>query len=326
MPGKPFQSKLRPYETEIERLLKQNVSYRRIAAHLNKAYGLGITHNAVYSYVNAAFRQAKQRRRFFDGLDPDIRESLLKQLVVTWTYDSNAIEGNTLTLGETHQVLELGLTISGKTLKDHQEAYGHARAVDLVRDMADGGPLTADHIFDLHRTVMPESPIDALTPIGDWKRDYNGTTGTVDGRVEYLEYAAPEDVPLLMKRWISMFNKLQNSCGTWAKAADAYCRLHMSFVRIHPFCDGNGRMARLLANVPVLRGGFPPILISPKRRAGYINLLWEYQFSAGRMKKGAPLLPDHPAREKFAALVTEEWETVKDLVKKARERQARRNR
>jgi len=130
--GKPFQSKLTPFEEELYALLKQGMSYRRIADALNERHGLGVSHNAVFSYVKAASRKRRLRPRFDDGLDADLREGLMKQIVAVWTHDSTAIEGNTLTLGETSQVLELGLTISGKPLKDHQEVYGHARYIEIL--------------------------------------------------------------------------------------------------------------------------------------------------------------------------------------------------
>ena len=91
---------------------------------------------------------------FLQDLDNDIREALLAQLRNLWTHTSTAIEGNTLTLGETAFVLEEGLTISGKPLKDHKEVVGHARAIvliyDLIRRESD---LTEKDLFDLHNAV-----------------------------------------------------------------------------------------------------------------------------------------------------------------------------
>lgn len=321
MPGKPYQSKLKPYEGELYELLEQGTSYRKVAESLNDKYGLDISHNAVFSYVNAASRRGRLKRGFYDGLDPDIRDALLKQIAILWTHGSNAIEGNTLTLGETAQVLEYGLTISGKPLKDHEEAYGHARAIDLIREMADGEPLDEEQIFNLHRVVIPKGPVDVIKPIGAWKKDFNGTTGVIDGKTKYIEYAAPVDVPTLMKKWIKKFNKLHDSCHSEAEAVNAYAWTHMSFVRIHPFFDGNGRIARLLANLPVLRGGFPPILISPEQRGEYINILWNSQNALGVLKKDHELLPDHTHVREFKELVAAEWKKVMELVDEARGKQ-----
>jgi Fic family protein len=324
MSGKPFQSQLEPYEAEIQELLTKAVSYREIAERLNTKHGLTVTHNAIYSFVTASSRRHKFVRRFYDGLDDDLKNSLLRQITALWTHGSNAIEGNTLTLGETVQVIELGLTIGGKPLKDHQEAYGHARAVEIIRRMADEGPLTEDQLFDLHRAIMPESPVDSLNPIGAWKRDYNGTTGVLNGQTKYMEYSKPDDVPFLMAAWLKEFNRLLDLSRSKDDAVDAYTWAHMSFVRIHPFFDGNGRMARLLANLPVLRCGFPPILVSPEQRGRYINILWAYQLTIGQLSRGDNLLPEHSSIQDFKVLIAGEWNGVMRLVKEARAAQKRR--
>ena len=325
MSGKPFQSVLRPYESEVYEYLGRNISYRGIAESLNKKYGLRISHNAVYSFVTAASRKNRLKKAFYDGLDSDLKKNLLKQITAVWTYDSNSIEGNTLTLGETMQVLEFGLTISGKPLKDHQEVYGHARAIDMIRNIISAGDLTVDYIFELHRAIMPQSPADALNPIGAWKRDYNGTTGILDGQRKYIEYVAPPSVPVFMAQWLKDFNRIPDASGSMSMAMDAYTWVHMTFVRIHPFFDGNGRMARLLANIPVLRGGFPPILVSPEQRGRYIELLWSYQLSVGELKRGGVLMPEHKAVDDFKKLLTGEWQKVMELVAEVRAIQAKRN-
>lgn len=305
-------------------LLKRGMSYRKIAATLNERHGLDMTHNAVFSYVNAASRRRRLRPRFDDGLDADLREGLMKQIVAVWTHDSTAIEGNTLTLGETSQVLELGLTISGKPLKDHQEVYGHARAIDLIRRMDEEAELDQSALFDLHRAVMPDSAVDAMNPIGEWKQDYNGVTGVVRGRTKYFEYSPPADVPSLMQEWLEEFNRLRNADLSQDEAIDAYARTHLVFVRIHPFFDGNGRMARLLANLPALGAGWPPVLISIENRARYIDILWRYQSAAGQLRKGKALLPKHKAVGEFKKFVRSEWSRSVEIVEEAKAMQARR--
>ncbi len=182
MPGKPGQSKLAPFEAEIRTLLEGGASYRTIAETLNGRHHVGVSHNAVYSYVTAARRRHRFHRSFLSGLDRDLRDALMQQLVAEWTHDSTAIEGNTLTLGETLQVLELGLTISGKPLKDHEEVHGHARAIELLQTLTEVRRIDTDVLFDLHRSIMPRATLDAMSPVGDWKRDYNGTAGVAGGR------------------------------------------------------------------------------------------------------------------------------------------------
>ena len=94
--------------------------------------------------------------RFLEGLSEDIKKNLLEQLRVLWTHASTAIEGNTLTLGETAFVLSEGLTISGKPLKDHRDIEGHARAIDLLYGLLNKDEITTADLFDLHRLVIDE--------------------------------------------------------------------------------------------------------------------------------------------------------------------------
>jgi Fic family protein len=315
MPGKPFQSKLKPYESELREILASGVGYRGAAQEINRRHGLDVSHNAVFSFLKSRPGPRAERGLFYEGLPTDLRDQLLKRLAAEWTHESTAIEGNTLTLGETVKILELGLTIGGKPLRDHQEVYGHARAIDLIYKMV-GRALTREDLFALHRAVMPLSAVDSLNPVGDWKKDFNGTTGVVDGKSVYMEYAAPADVPRLMERWLPDFNKTR-AIHRPAQAVAAYVRTHMVFVRIHPFFDGNGRMARLIANLPVLAAGFPPILVPMSRRSDYIDLLWRYQNAVGRIGRGSRLLPPHPALREFESLLLEEWQKSTSLVEEA---------
>lgn len=317
-------SKLTPFDAQIRKLQKQGVSLRKIAEILNQEHGINVTYNAVFSFLKTRDKAKQQLGLFYENLPEDIRESLIKQFTALWTYDSTGIEGNTLTLGETVKVLELGLTISGKPLKDHEEAYGHAKAVELIYKLIEQEKITAENLFDLHRCVMQKSPIDSLRPIGDWKRDYNGTTGVKDEKPVYMEYASPSDTPKLMTRWIKEFNRKLNSSSSPVKAINVYTWAHLSFVRIHPFFDGNGRIARLIANLPLLKCGWPPLLISLERRAEYIDLLWSYENAVGIIKRDDPFLPQHPAITSFKTLLREEWNESLQLVEEARTKVAAR--
>ena len=97
---------------------------------------------------------------FFQHLDSDIKAALKAQLRDFWTHSSTAIEGNTLTLGETKFVIEEGLTISGKPLKDHQEVVGHARAIDLSYAMVGRTEIRDTDLFELHKAVMTQTVVD----------------------------------------------------------------------------------------------------------------------------------------------------------------------
>jgi len=264
---------------------------------------------------------------FLQDLDNDIRDGLLIQLRNLWTHTSTAIEGNTLTLGETAFVLEEGLTISGKPLKDHQEVVGHARAIDLIYDLIRReSQLTEKDLFDLHKAVQAERIIDVYKPVGAWKVEPNSTV-IVSGNDQIIfEYAPTKDVPGLMQGWFALFQKTcREKALNREGALTAYVWLHVSFVRIHPFWDGNGRMARLIANVPVIRAGYPPIIIPKERRKAYIDALSEYHLAVGTARARSELLPELDKLDRFKRFCAESWSESIKLVDEAHKKQGKRN-
>ncbi|MBK5941595.1 cell filamentation protein Fic [Halochromatium roseum] len=262
------------------------------------------------------------------GLDPDLQRSLLAQVRDLWTHGSTALEGNTLTLGETKFVIEEGLTVSGKPLKDHEEVVGHARAIELLYGLLDdwpARPVTAAQLFELHRAVQTRVVIDMYKPIVGWKIEPNGTYAmTEEGRQTFIDYAAPSNVPELMDTWLAELNRLGVEPLDEAAALSAYARLHLGFVHIHPFWDGNGRMARLLANLPVLRAGHLPVVIDVRERKRYIDTLASYQLAVGPLTPGMGVWPRPELETAFIALCREAYAATQALIDGAREQQAAR--
>lgn len=266
--------------------------------------------------------------KFLEELDHDLKAALLIQLRDLWTHTSTALEGNILTLGETAFVLTEGLTISGKPLKDHQEVVGHAHAIELLYSLLDRHDLiTEDDLFLLHRAVQASIVIDIYQPVGAWKREPNGTNAlTAEGKQTFIDYASPVDVPVLMTEWLAMLNVALNTSLNEDRALAAYTDLHQAFVRIHPFADGNGRIARLVANLPVLKSGLPPILIDRTRRRDYLQYLSAYDLQVGPAQSGSALLPESDLRDAFRKFCQECWQASLDLVAEMKDRQqTRRN-
>ncbi|ANB03013.1 Fic family protein [Ectothiorhodospira sp. BSL-9] len=259
------------------------------------------------------------------GLDRDLQQSLLSQIRDLWTHTSTALEGNSLTLGETKFVIEEGLTVSGKPLKDHQEVMGHARAIELIYK-ALGGEVTESHLFDLHRAVQSELVADIYKPCGAWKVEPNGTYAvTEEGRQAFIEYASPEDVPALMAGWLAELNRLAEEPLSETDAVDAYARLHLGFVHVHPFWDGNGRLARLLSNIPALRSGHLPVVIDVRDRKEYIDILAQYELASGQLTAETGVWPAEAQEAAFRAFCQRSYQATRDLVEQAREQQAKRN-
>ncbi len=186
------------------------------------------------------------------------------------TFTSNAIEGNTLTAAETQLVVEKGITIGGKPLRDHLEALDHHDALRWVREVAgarEPRPLTEVDLRTLHRLVMQRSDPAIAGRYADQGR-YVLTDG---GR---HAFPAPVLVPGLMEAF----------AGWLATAPDGplpAIEAHRRLVDIHPFNDGNGRTARLLMNLLLLRGGYPPVAVRPQDRPAYIPALQRHQAGGG---------------------------------------------
>lgn len=255
-------------------------------------------------------------RHYLDGLASDLKKSLLQQLKVLWAYNSTALEGNSLTLGETHDVLTEGLTINGKPLKDHNEVVGHARAEDLMEALLySQTEITEKHLFELHQAVQTNLVNDAYQPIGSWKMEPNSTIVVLNNKqIVNDTYARPSDVPVLMSQWLESLNQFRKNSDNEQSALKNYTWLHTAFVRIHPFADGNGRMARLLANIPVLVSGLPPVVIVKENRSNYIRALAAWQLSLGRPEADQPLITQNDEYQKLEQFFHSSWEPTKKLV------------
>lgn len=165
---------------------------------------------------------------------------------IEYTYDSNRIEGNTLTLQETALVVNEGITISGKSLREHLEAINHAEAVGFIEEVAAGtAPLAERVIRDMHGIVL--RGID---------KDNAGRYRTVPVMISGSRFIPPQPYLIApqMEAFMAEYGRMEAE-GTHPVSIAAY--LHDELVRIHPFIDGNGRTSRLLMNLYLLRHGYP---------------------------------------------------------------------
>lgn len=251
--------------------------------------------------------------RFLQDKPANIQEQTLKLLRDFWTHNSTAIEGNTLTLGDTQFILDEGLTISGKPIKEHQEIIGHASAIELLYRMLDTS-VTTDNIYALHKAIQTDVINDIYKPYGAWKIEPNGTrTEDLSGKPIYLEYAHPRHVAALMTEVINFINSTDHPKNI-NSAIHAYAMVHAAIAHIHPFWDGNGRVARLLANVPLLNAGLPPIVIPSEQRQEYIQLLARYELNVGQLTDTTGAWPSQEALEDFAAFCHRCYETTAKII------------
>jgi Fic family protein len=186
---------------------------------------------------------------------------LEEQLAIEWIYNSNAIEGSTLTLRETQLILEQGITIGGKSLREHFEVVKHREAIALVASLAENQePVTPGVARQLHALVMAR--------IDD---ENAGQYRQLPVRIAGAAHEPPLawEVPSRMTDWADWLAAQENIMQPVELAAVAHHRL----AGIHPFLDGNGRTARLIMNLVLLRAGYPPAIIARANRAQYYRAL-----------------------------------------------------
>ena len=185
---------------------------------------------------------------------------LNEEFIVEYTYNSNAIEGNTLTLRETDLVLR-GLTIDKKPLKDHMEAVGHKEAFEYVCDLVkDNVPISESIIKQIHFLVLAD------------KKDDRGVYRRVPVRIMGAQHEPPQ--PYLIEP--KMEQLLRDFAQSTEHIVTKLARFHIEFEGIHPFIDGNGRTGRLLVNLELMKAGYPPIDIKFTDRIAYYNAFDEY--------------------------------------------------
>ena len=224
----------------------------------------------------------------YEGMTRTAVKTLQDELKIQWTYTSNAIEGNTISLGDTAFIIEQGLTVKGKSIREHNEVLGHSRAIDIIYRFLDKVILTKEDIFELHTAVQTNIVIDSECPIGDYKVVENGRYILLDGNNrKYYPYPNPFDIRRLMSIWFSEFEDISKREMSLDESIKRYARCHVGFTSIHPFFDGNGRLARLISNIYMLKNGYLPMIISNENRDIYIKLLSTYNLKSTLLDKNS---------------------------------------
>jgi len=196
-------------------------------------------------------------------LSPTIVAKLRERFMLEMTYNSNAIEGNTLTLKETYLVLSEGITIKGKSLKEHLEAKNHHEALEFIFEQVEHD---SQHTISEHLIRELQSLV-----IGSIDRSIAGTYRDVEVAITASSHQPPLATEILSKMadLIKWFHKEQSKLNPVELAAI----LHHKLVNIHPFADGNGRTARLLMNIILLQAGYPLVIILKNDRRKYYDTL-----------------------------------------------------
>ena len=213
-------------------------------------------------------------------LKPEQEQRIMQKFRLDWNFHSNAIEGNKLSQGETRVFLLEGLTAHGKPLKDHLDIRGHDEVIswllDFIRRKAE---LSEADIRGLHKVLLVEPyQVEAVTTdgkktqkwikLGEYKSEPNQvTTPTGATRI----FALPEDTPAKMGELVAWYRRQMG--GEQIHPLITSALVHHQFVAIHPFDDGNGRMARILMNLILMQYGFPPVVIRTDEKDTYYFVL-----------------------------------------------------
>ena len=212
--------------------------------------------NMTYKKLDNFKKRLDQHR----PLNKNIVHTLREDLILRWTYNSNAIEGNTLTLNETKVALE-GITIGGKSLREHFEAINHKKAIIFVEQLVSQDEVLSEYsIKSLHSLILKN--ID----------DKNaGSYRNINVLISGAEHRPPHHIEVAskMEEFIHWYKMTAQELHPIERA----CRVHIDFVGIHPFIDGNGRTSRLLMNFELMKSGFPPVVLRVEHRLRYYEAL-----------------------------------------------------
>lgn len=216
-----------------------------------------------YKTKESLLSQIDRKKKELDGKRPLTEGEMARlneEFTVEYTYNSNAIEGNTLTLRETDLVLR-GLTIDKKPLKDHMEAVGHKEAFDFVTELVkEKCEINERVIKQIHYLVLAD------------KKDDRGVYRRVPVRIMGAAHETAQPYLIVTK----MEELLRNYLASEEHIVTKLARFHIEFEGIHPFIDGNGRTGRLLVNLELMKAGYPPIDIKFTDRIAYYNAFDEY--------------------------------------------------
>jgi len=237
------------------------------------------------SQLAELLQQIDTLRAEIESLRPIDREQearVLQKFWLDWNYHSNAIEGNTLTYGETRAFLLHGLTAQGKPFRDYLDMKGHKDAIEYLEELVrQQAPLSEVAIREMHRILLVEPyempaitadgfPSKRKIAVGQYKTAPNSVR-TSTGRMHF--YASPEETASLMGDLIQWYREqMEKKLAHPLMLATLF---HFRFVNIHPFDDGNGRMARLLMNLILMQHGFVPVIVPTETKPAYIAALEE---------------------------------------------------
>ncbi len=253
-------------EGRISDVIKQNNSYlipvdsaKPLDQRTSRHYNVSSKYKPLFDEVDTLKYQLSQKRPLTQGELQRLQEEFL----IEFTYDSNAIEGNTLTLQETAMVIE-GITVDSKPLKEHLEVIGHRDAFLYILDLVKNDISFSEQVIkEIHSLVLIDRPLD------------RGIYRNVPVRIMGAKHTPPAPILIsdLMKELIQEFKSSK------LHPIEVAALFHLKFEGIHPFIDGNGRTGRLIMNLYLMQHGYQPINIKFTDRKEYYNSFDDYHIN-----------------------------------------------
>ena len=222
------------------------------------------TYKYDFEGLEAHIKRIDAKKSKLDSMRPIhsyVLNKIKENLFIEWTYNSNSIEGNTLTLLETKMVIEDGMTVNGKSLREHFEVINHQEAIEYLEQLISvGNKLQSTDILDIHSLVLQKI-----------EKEYAGRYRNFAVRIQGANFLPPNalKVPTLIEELIDWYHHEDIALHPLIKATI----YHHRFAWIHPFIDGNGRTVRLTFNIHLMQEGFPPVIILRNDRKKYYDAL-----------------------------------------------------
>jgi Fic family protein len=220
-----------------------------------------------FSNIDNLKKELDSKRPLTTGEVARLRDEFL----IDFTYNSNAIEGNTLTLQETAMIINEGITIGEKPLKDHLEVIGHKEAFMYIEELVkDKVQLSEREIKNIHSLVLMDKPED------------KGVYRRLPVMIMGAKHTPPQPylVPVQMEQILAEYEQIQKSMHI----TEAVALFHIKFEGVHPFIDGNGRSGRLILNLELMKAGYPPINVKFSDRRKYYDAFNDYHTTGSHSK------------------------------------------
>ncbi|MEO8237223.1 MAG: Fic family protein [Flavobacterium sp.] len=236
-----------------------------------------------YKNVKAAIDSIKSQVKTFGELTIEQKKKINYKFRLEWNFNSNSMEGNTLTIEETRSVMVGNVTVNDKPLKDIFEMQGHDKVITEILKIGKGElRLSEKRIKEIHTGIMHEENPEWKSKIGQWKEQANEI---INSKGEKYLFATPEEVPDKIHALLNKTNASIDAIHANKKNAphpiDIAMDFHLDYLDIHPFYDGNGRTARILTNLILISLGYNPFWINEKDRTIYYNYISDIQGYGG---------------------------------------------